>query len=289
MLNTNYLLITAAYNEAHLIEKTIRSVIAQEVQPIKWVIVNDGSTDETENIVTEYIKQNPFIELFTRIKEDGRDFASKVFAINYGLKDIDLNEYNFIGILDADVSFGPNYYSSLINKFNSKPKLGIAGGIFFDVYNGKKNKIYPSPFSVRGATQFFRRECFQQIGGLLPLKYGGEDGVACIAARMFGWGVSNIKELEVLHHRRTGAVDINILRARFRGGLLEYFLGYHPLFQFIKCLQRTVIEKPYFIGSFFRLLGFWYANFKGEKRIIPKDILMYTRKEQIARIFKMSF
>lgn len=289
MSNVNYLLITAAYNEAQLIEKTIQSVTSQRKPPDKWIIVDDGSTDETASIIGEYLHQFRFIELIKREKEVGRDFASKVFAINYGLKEIDLNEYDFVGILDADVSFEPDYYFSLLEEFQRRPKLGIAGGTYFDVYDGKKNRVYPSPFSVRGATQFFRRECFEQIGGLLPLKYGGEDGVACTAARMYGWEVCNIDEVQVLHHRRTGTADMSIIKTRFRDGLVEYFMGYHPLFQFVKCMRRVLKEKPFIIGGFIRLVGFWFAFFKGEKRLIPDNILEYTRKEQVTRIFKMSY
>lgn len=283
-----YILITAAYNEAEFIEKTILSVVNQIIKPSEWIIVNDGSTDDTEDIVKTYKKQYPFIKLFSRIKESGRNFASKVFAINYGLKKIDLYKYNFIGILDADVSFGPNYYSLLISKFINRPKLGVAGGIFFDMYNRKKVKVYPSPFSVRGATQFFRLECFEQIGGLFPIKYGGEDGIACNAARMYGWEVGNFEDIEVLHHRPTGTVDRNILKARFRDGFVEYHLGYHPLFQFVKCIRR-IKEKPIFIGSILRFFGFWWANLRREKRNISKELISFIRKEQIGRLIKIDY
>jgi cellulose synthase/poly-beta-1,6-N-acetylglucosamine synthase-like glycosyltransferase len=288
MSEEKYILITAAYNEAEFIEKTILSVINQIIKPAKWIIVNDGSTDETENIVKKYENQNPFIKLFTRRKEQGRNFASKVFSINYALKDIDLNVYNFIGILDADVSFKPDYYSSLISKFVDRPKLGVAGGIYFDLHNEVRIKVYPSPFSVRGATQFFRRECFQQIGGLVPIKYGGEDGIACASARMYGWEIKNFNDIEVLHLRPTGTVNSNIIKTRFRDGFVEYHLGYHPLFQIVKCFRR-VKEKPIFIGSVVRFIGFWWANLKREKRNISKELISFIRKEQISRLIKIEY
>jgi hypothetical protein len=231
----------------------------------------------------KYENQYPFIKFFLRIKEDGRNFASKVFAINYELKDIDLIEYNLVGILDADVPFGFNYYASLINKFKNKHKLGVAGVIFFDVYNGKKVKVYPNPFSVRGATQFFRLECFKQIGSLLPIKFGGEDGIVCYAARMYGWEISNFKDIEVVHHRPSGTADMNILKARFRDGFVEYHLGYHPILQLVKCIKRIKV-KLIFIGSVLRFFGFWWANFKREKRNISKKLLCFVRKKQISRL-----
>ena len=289
MADNSYILITAAYNEASMIENTIKSVITQKTLPSKWIIVNDGSIDDTECIVENYARDNNFIELITRVKKEGRDFASKVSAIRYGLNKVDLNDINFIGILDADVSFDSYYFASIIDRFNSSPKLGIAGGSFFDIYKGKKYKIWTSKYSVRGAAQLFRKECFQQIGGLLPLKYGGEDGVACIAARMHGWEITNFEELVVLHHRRTGSADKNIFKRRFRDGIVEYSLGYHPLFQFIKCVSRVFKEKPYVLASLLRLFGFWWASFKREERIIPNDIIKYTRKEQLQRILRLSY
>ena len=113
--------------------------------------------------------------------------------------------------------------------------------------------------------------------------------MACIAARMHGWEITNFEELVVLHHRRTGSADKNIFKRRFRDGIVEYSLGYHPLFQFIKCVSRVFKEKPYVLASLLRLFGFWWASFKREERIIPNDIIKYTRKEQLQRILRLSY
>lgn len=283
-----YLLITAAHNEQDFIEKTIISVINQDYKPAEWVIVSDGSTDETENIVKKYTLRYSFIKLIVNDRKEGRNFASKVYALNTGIKSIINKDYKYIGILDADVSFDSNYYSSLIKEFNKNSKLGIAGGDYFDIVNQKKIHIKASLFSVRGATQFFRRECFEQIGGIQPIKYGGEDALACYAARMNGWEINNIDYLTVLHHRPTGLTGKNILKTRFRDGLVEYSLGYHPLFQFVKCIKRLT-EKPLFIGSVLRFLGFWTKMIKSEKRTVPEELLNYIKHEQFKRIVRIHY
>lgn len=283
MIKEKYVLITAAHNEQDFIEKTIHSVINQLHKPIEWIIVSDGSTDNTESIVHKYSLENSYIKLIVNDRKEGRDFASKVYAINIGLQNIQILEYDYIGILDADVSFEKDYYSSLIEEFKKNPKLGIAGGNYFDIINGKKVPVYPSPYSVRGATQFFRKECFDGIGGIKPIKYGGEDALACYSARMHGWEVKNVNSLIVLHHRPTGLTKNHILRTRFRDGFVEYNLGYHPLFQLVKCIKRT-FEKPFFIGSTLRFAGFWSAYLKREKRIVPKELTKFIRKEQLSRI-----
>ena len=281
-----YILITAAHNEQDFIEKTILSVINQLHKPAEWIIVNDGSNDNTESIVRKFAAENSYIRLFTNNRKEGRDFASKVYAINIGLKNIQTSEYNYIGILDADVSFDKDYYSLLIEEFKKSPKLAIAGGNYFDIIDGKKVPVSPSAYSVRGATQFFRRKCFDQIGGLIPMQYGGEDAAACFAARMYGWETKNFPDLVVLHHRQTGLVGKNLLKSRLRDGYVEYNLGYHPLFQFVKCIKR-VTQYPYLIGSFIRFIGFWTARLKFENQNVPIELRIYVRKEQFSRLFNI--
>ena len=207
MNKEKYILITAARNEQDFIEKTILSVINQLHKPAEWIIVSDGSTDNTESIVRKYTSENSYIKLLSNNRKEGRDFASKVYAVNIGLKNIQTSEYDYIGILDADVSFDKDYYLLLIEEFKKNPKLGIAGGNYFDIIDGKKVPVHQSPSSVRGATQFFQRKCFDQIGGLIPMKYGGEDAAACFSARMHGWETKSFPDLLVLHHRPTGSAE----------------------------------------------------------------------------------
>jgi hypothetical protein len=113
------------------------------------------------------------------------------------------------------------------------------------------------------------------------MKYGGEDAAACFSARMYGWETKSIPGLIALHHRLTG--DKNLFKARLRDGYVEHNLGYHPLFQLVKCIQRFK-QKPYLIGSVLRFIGFWIAYIKKEKRVISNDLIKFIRKEQIYRI-----
>lgn len=288
MNTVKYVLITAAKNEELFIEKTIQSVLNQTIIPEKWIIVSDGSTDRTNNIVEQYTSKNKFIDFVALPPGEKRNFGSKVYALNIGFKNIQISEYDYIGIIDADVSFEKDYYSSLIEEFKKNPKLGIAGGKYYDIINGEKIPVYPSPYSVRGATQFFRKECFDEIGGIKPIKYGGEDTLACNTARMYGWEIKNIDNLIVLHHRPTGLTGSHILKTRFRDGIVEYNLGYHPLFQFVKCIKR-IFEKPFFIGSTLRFTGFWFASIKKEKKIVSKELIRFIREEQVSRIFNLHF
>jgi len=281
--NTTYVLITAARNEESYIEKTIQSVISQTMLPEKWVIVSDGSTDSTDEIVKHYEVKYDFIELLHRETGTNRDFGSKVYAISSGVSRLFDIAYDFIGNLDADISFEPDYYGKVIEKFKSNPILGIAGGAIFDKYKKGFQKQFASSGSVGGPIQMFRRQCFEDIGGFIPLIMGGEDAVAEAMARMHGWEVKSFSDNKVLHHRLTGTAKGDILIARFRQGIMEYSNGYHPIFEIVRCVAR-IIEKPYLFGSLFRISGYLFAALKRDQRVVPDNVVKFLRREQIQRL-----
>jgi len=283
-MNNSYVIITPARNEEAYIEKTFQSVISQTILPKKWVIVSDGSTDRTDEIVKLYESNYDFIQLLHREPDTSRSFASKVYAIRAGIKQLNGIEYDFIGNLDADVSFEPDYYESVFVKFQENPKLGIAGGELFDNCGGKYiRQLKSTSWSVGGPVQMFRRKCYEDIGGYIPIKLGCEDAIAEIMARMHGWEVKSFPDIRVMHHRRTGTEKGNILSARFRGGVMDYSLGYSPLFEVARCFLR-IIEKPYVIGSLFRICGYCWAFLRRDKQILPDEIVKFFHKEQLDRL-----
>jgi poly-beta-1,6-N-acetyl-D-glucosamine synthase len=279
-----YVLITPARNEAASLEKTIKAMISQTILPKKWVIVSDGSTDRTDEIASRYAAEYDFLQ-FIRVKpNDIRNFASKVRAIRAGFEQLEGIEYEFFGNLDADVSFEPNYYERVLEKFQQNPKLGIVGGIILDKHSEQfERRFGESDACVAGAIQLFRRECYEEIGGYIPLKYGGVDVVAMEMAKMHGWEVQSFPEIEVLHYRRTGTADTSIYLTRFIEGKEDYSLGYHSLFFLAKCLYR-VLERPYAVGSLLRLCGYGWSCCRREKREVPADFVKYVRQKQMRRL-----
>src|SRR5439155_12900101 len=200
-----YVLITPARNEAQFIELTIKSVIAQTVLPLQWVIVSDGSTDGTDEIVNKYAAEHRWIELVRTPERQERHFAGKVHAFNAGYAKVKNLDYDLIGSMDADISFDPDYFSFLLGKLAEDPALGLVGTPF------KDKAIYDYRFvsieHVSGACQLFRRECFEQIGGYVPVKSGGIDHIAVITARMQGWKTRTFTEKVCLHHRKIGSAE----------------------------------------------------------------------------------
>ena len=284
-MQNRYVLITSARNEGNFIENTIRSVLSQTIRPTKWIIVNDHSEDNTELIVNKYNDEFPFIKLVKSEGAQQRNFASKVHAIDIAYDLLKNLEFDFIGILDADITFEKNYYESIMIEFHKNLKLGIAGGGFFDVYEDKKIKIPFSHYMVRGAVQLFRRECYENIGGFLPLEWGGEDTIACATARMKGWEISTFEEYSVLHHRKTGSVGDNLLQINFHLGKRDFHRGLIPIAQLSKSLSR-INEGPFIVGSLLQIVGYWSSKLKGEKLILDKHLLAFVRQEQKRRIRK---
>lgn len=279
-----YVLVTAAYNEEVLIERLITSVVSQTMLPLKWIIVSDGSTDRTAEIILNYTRQHPFIQLFKISEDHPRNFAAQANAINASVDRLKSLDYDYIGNLDSDISFGPFYFERLIERFENDPRLGLAGGFIHEECSGEfRSRKGNRAHSVGLGIQLFRRSCFESIGSsYLPLPYGGSDWHAEVSARMKGWRVRSFPELKVFHHRPSGAAG-GVLRYCFEQGLMDYSVGVHPVFELMKLLAR-VRNRPYLLGTLLRLVGFSWAYCCGEKRPVSAEFVEYLRKEQLERL-----
>ena len=210
----SYVIITPARNEARFIELTLQSVIAQTVRPLKWVIISDGSTDGTDEIVKQYASNFSWIELLRMPERRERNFAGKVLAFNAGHGKVKNLDYDVIVSLDADISFESNYFSFLLEKLTAEPALGLVGTPFQETSGQIYDYRFVSIEHVSGACQMFRRECFEAIGGYLPIKGGSIDHVAVITARMKGWKTRTFTEKVCLHHREMGTAHSGSLFCR---------------------------------------------------------------------------
>jgi glycosyltransferase involved in cell wall biosynthesis len=288
MNSESYVLVTAAYNEERFIEQTIRSVVAQTVLPARWIIVSDGSTDRTDDIVQSYAAANPFLQLYRITEDHPRNFAAQVYAINAGLAQLKDAEYGLVGNLDADITLEPDYFQRLLEKFRRDPRLGLGGGTICE--RGADGEFRPRPIAsftaVAHACQLFRRECFEAIGGSYrPLRYGGPDTYAEISARMKRWGVASFADLKVFHHRPTNSAE-GMLRGWYRQGKMDYSLGALPLFEFFKLFRRLWV-KPYLTGALARCAGFLDCYWRREERAVPDDFVAYLRQEQKQRVLNL--
>jgi glycosyltransferase involved in cell wall biosynthesis len=278
----SYVLITPARNEEAYIEKTIQSVISQKYLPKRWVIVSDGSTDRTDEIVQKYVIDNSWIEFLRMPEKRERQFAAKVQCFNAGYERLKDMSYDIIGNLDADISFESDYLVFLLSKFLEFPRLGVAGTPFME---GTSHYDYrfTNIEHVSGACQLFRRECFEDIGGYVPIKAGGIDWIAVTTARMKGWMTRTFTEKTCLHHRPMGTGNSSALLAWFRLGSKDYFLGNHPLWEMFRALYQMA-KRPYIIRGSLLLLGYTWASLKRMDRPTSEELIKFHRNEQMQRL-----
>jgi len=278
-----YVLITPARNEEVLIEKVIQSVIGQTASPLKWVIVNDGSTDTTASIVGRYLAKYEWMELVDLPAHRDRSFAAKVHAFNAGFERVRNLEYKVIGNLDSDVSFDGDYFEFLLDKFKEDASLGVAGTIFREDGYSTATDSFEGQNHVAGGCQLFRRRCFEEIGGYIPNRAGGIDWIAVTTARMMGWKTRSFREKLFFHHRKLGTAERSPLTSAFSYGEKDYYLGNHPLWEIFRALYRAT-KKPYLLEGIALYSGYLSAFVRQMERPISDELLRFHRKEEMLKL-----
>ncbi len=286
-VNLTYALITPAWNEEKHLDELFRSVTAQTVPPVRWVIVSDGSTDRTDEMVRVATSRFPWITLLRLERDPERHFAGKAHAVNAGYASLNNVDFDIMGNLDADMTLPPDFYEFLISRFEAIPNLGVAGTPFVeDTGNpGSHSYTFSNLDHVSGACQLFRRRCFEHIGGYRPIKGGGIDWVAVTTARMLGWTTRTFVEKTCIHHRTMGTADRHPIKARFRHGQEDYYVGNHPLWEIGRSLFQMK-HQPLVLGGLSLLSGYTYAWLSGKPNPIPPELRSFHRSEQKARMRK---
>jgi poly-beta-1,6-N-acetyl-D-glucosamine synthase len=282
-----YVLITPARNEEAFIELTLKSMVAQTLRPLKWVIVSDGSTDRTDEIVQRYTSEHDWIELVRMPERKERNFGGKVLSFNAGRERVKGLKYDIIGNLDADLSFEPDLFAMLMGKFAENPKLGV-GGAPFTEGKGTYDFRYSSVEHVSGACQLFRRECFEAIGGYQPMKGGGIDVLAVLTARMNGWQTRTFPERVCFHHRSMGSAKHSAAMISFKLGQKDYMLGRHPLWQLFRAVYQMK-RPPLIVGGIALLAGYGSYGLKRVPRLVPEAVVRFQRREQMDRLKRFLF
>ena len=280
-MNTNYIIISPVRDEAKYIRYTIESVISQTVRPFEWIIVNDGSTDSTGDIIDKYAKVYSWIRCVHRSNRGFRKAGGGVIEAFYdGYEAQSKNNWEYIVKLDGDLSFEKNYFEQCFIKFEENHRLGITGGGIYHK-RGVYLELEKQPlYHVRGATKIYKRACWEAIGGLL--KAPGWDVLDEIKANMLGWETRSFPELQLRHHRYTGGAE-GSWRDAIKNGLCDYICGYHPAYQFIKCI-KNISRKPYFVCSIGLFYGFLSGYLKGVSQVDDKALIAYLRRQQLRKL-----
>ena len=289
----SYVLVTPARNEASFIEQTIRAVLAQSVLPRKWIIVSDGSTDGTDEIVQRHASEHDWIELLRLPERRDRHFAAKAHAFNTGYSSLVTRHssprFDLIANLDADITFGPDYFEFLLQKFSGNSRLGVAGTPFVEDHDRLDHHNYAHQFAnsahVSGACQTFRKECFEEVGGYTPVKAGAIDWVAVTTARMKGWQTRTFTEKVCFHHRKlgVGSESSGKLRMRFHYGRKAYLVGGHPLWECLRGLFQ-MRQRPFVLGGLWFIAGYAWSALGRSDRVVSPELMRFHRTEQMARL-----
>lgn len=285
-----YVVVSPVRDEAQYLETTIRSMIQQTVKPTQWILVDDGSTDRTAQIIRQYALDYPWITLFQRpgsnrgravtSRGDRACEAKEIQAFYAGLPEVSARDWEFLVKMDGDVAFEPDYFQRCFSEFESDQKLGIGGG---NISNLVEGKLQPEPaprFHVRGATKIYRRKCWEEIGGIA--RAAGWDTLDEVKANMLGWQTRTFPGLTMVHLRYTGAAN-GAWKNAYKNGLWSYTVGYHPLYLVIRCANR-VFKRPCVIGSVGLLCGYMTGFFRRVPHTESQELVRYLRNQQLRRI-----
>ncbi|HEV2330571.1 MAG TPA: glycosyltransferase family A protein [Verrucomicrobiae bacterium] len=278
-----YALITSARNEESYIRKTLDSVVAQTQLPEHWVIIDDGSTDRTAEIVEDYVERFPWISLIRRVNRPNHNFAGKADAVNSGFKYLETAKFDVVGNLDADVSFEPNLMEFLMQQFATEPRLGLAGAPYIEGEFDSARDSFEGENFVAGQLQLFRRQCFEEIGGYTKSCAGGIDWIAVMTARMKGWKVRSFAEKRFIHHRVMGTAEQGLFAAHFSYGQKDYYLGGSPLWEIFRLGFRT-LKKPYILGAVAMLCGYCHAGLSRMERPVSLELMRFHRRNQLRKL-----
>lgn len=282
-------IIAPVRDEAKLIRLTLDSIVAQTVQPQEWVIVDDGSQDQTAQIVQEYAARHPFIRLVQRQDRGFRKVGGGVVAaFKFGLSQIANPDYEYLAKLDGDMSFGPRYLELMFAEFAQNPRLAAVSGKVFREEGQQKVEEYIIDQHVAGQFKLYRRAAFEEIGGFVEEVLW--DGIDVHTANMKGWDTKSFYHPEaiLMHHRLMGSSDKHVYRGRLRWGRGLWFMGYHPLYAIASGVFR-MREKPYISGGLLIIAGYLQAALTRKPRYENLEFRRYLQNWQLNELKRRLF
>ncbi len=261
--------------------QTLDSVVGQSKPPALWIIVDDGSTDATPDILREYADDHSFIQIVTRENRGHRSVGPGVIdAFYHGLDTADIKQFDFICKLDLDLIVPQRYFETLMIRMNDNPRLGNCSGKPY--YVSRAGNLVSEGISDEnavGASKFYRRRCFEDIGGFVrQVMWDGIDGHRC---RQLGWIAASWDEpdLRFTHLRPMGSSQQGIISGRMRHGFGQYFMGTGLVFMLASGLYRMT-RRPYLIGGLAMIWGYLKSWLMRVPRLEDKELVAFIRKYQ---------
>ena len=279
-LSRRYVLISPCRNEAEYMRQTLDSVIAQSIRPAKWVIVDDGSTDDTPVILQEYCRCHDWIRVVTRSDRGHRAVGPGVIDTFYaGYATIEPGAFDYLCKLDLDLRLPPRYFESLIQRMEADLLIATCSGKAYIERHGQLESERHGDETSLGMTKFYRMECFEAIGGFVREVMW--DGIDCHRCRMMGWKALSWDdpELRFVHLRPMGSSQVDIYTGRMRHGYGQYFMGTGLLWMIATAIYR-IPERPYIVGGLYILLGWLKSALQGKPRYADPAFRAFLRRYQ---------
>lgn len=282
MGSRRYLLVSPCRDEADFIRRTLDSVAAQSVPPALWVVVDDGSRDDTPRILAEYSARLPWLRVVRLDDRGKRSVGPGVIEAFYrGLEGVNLEEFDYVCKLDADLEMPPRYFELLMRWMEREPRLGTCSGKPWFEHPGT-GALVPETMGNEmsvGASKFYRVSCFREIGGFVRQVMW--DGIDCHRARMLGWiaEASEDPDLRFLHLRPMGTSHKGIWTGRVRAGFGQYFMGTSPLFYVASAVYRLPRYPP-LVGSAAMLWGYFSSALRRLPRYEDLEFRRFLRRYQ---------
>lgn len=280
-MQSRYVVVTPARDEEETLPHTIESMRHQRVLPVRWIIVDDGSTDGTLEIARQAERELDWLEVLSRGDRGHRALGGGVVeTFDEGLARLADVEWDFVVKLDADLSFAPDYFERLLRRFDENPRLGMASGKTFLMEDGQKKIEWCHDEHVRGPAKMYRAECFEAIDGLVAVR--GWDMIDETRAQMLGWETRSFIDIELIHHRPIDARQSHVLASRYRMGELYHFLGYHPLYHLARSVRSALQDFPILVGGVALLFGYVSAALRQRERF-DEEYVRFVQQKQMQR------
>jgi biofilm PGA synthesis N-glycosyltransferase PgaC len=276
----SYVLISPCRDEAAYMRRTLDSVVGQSIRPTRWIIVDDGSTDTTPQILADYAKQHNWIEILTRKNRGKRSVGPGVVDAFYAGYDL-VRDMDFLYLckLDLDLDLPPRYFEMLMQKMDADPTIATCSGKAYIEERGILVSERHGDDTSLGMTKFYRASCFKAIGGFVREVMW--DGIDCHKCRMMGWAACSWDEPELrfIHLRPMGSSQVSIYTGRMRHGYGQYFMGTGLMYMLASAISR-LNQKPYVIGSAAMLWGYLKSALLRKPRYADSEFRRFLRDYQ---------
>lgn len=284
MPRPSYVIISPVKDEGQFIHLTLNSVASQTCQPLCWIIVDDGSEDQTAVIAGRFAAQYPFIRLLSGRKGGARQTGTtEIRAFLHGFDSVQDARFDYIVKLDGDLSFPEHYFEQLLDEFEKDPKLGIASGIYEEEQqDGTWQEVVMPEYHAAGASKMISRACYAAIGGFINTP--GWDTVDEIRAWSHGWNTRHFRHLRMKHHRREGSA-VGLRRTARMLGEIYYLTGGGKLFFILKVLNKMT-HRPFFSAGLAMLQGYLSCWSQGQPLLVTESEQACYRKRLRQRLWQ---